>query len=70
MLSVADDGHGIAEGVSPGEGGLGSVIIKQLAQQFGGSPVYERGMAGGLTVIVPLPNLEGAGKTDTSKPAA
>ena len=61
-LAVADDGQGLAEGIEPGDGGLGSVIIKQLAQQFGGVPDYERGATGGLTVTVPLPNLEGAGK--------
>ena len=61
-LAVADDGQGLAEGMEPGDGGLGSVIIKQLAQQFGGVPDYERGATGGLTVTVPLPNLEGAGK--------
>jgi two-component sensor histidine kinase/CHASE3 domain sensor protein len=60
-LVVRDDGQGIAEGTEPGEGGLGSVIIKQLAQQFGGVPVYERSQTGGLTVTVPMPNLEGAG---------
>ncbi len=67
ILAVADDGCGIAEDVEPGEGGLGSVIIKQLAQQFGGMPVYHRGAAGGLTVTVPLPNLEGAGKSAVSE---
>ncbi|WP_375452495.1 sensor histidine kinase [uncultured Devosia sp.] len=59
-LVVFDDGRGVPETVEPGDGGLGSVIIKQLAQQFGGVPVYERRASGGLSVTVPLPNLEGA----------
>jgi two-component sensor histidine kinase len=62
-LAVADDGRGLGDGVEPGDGGLGTVIIKQLAQQFGGVPTYKCGLKGGLTVTVPLPNLEGAGKT-------
>ena len=57
-LSVSDDGVGLPEGLVPGEGGLGSVIVKQLGQQFGGAPVYQRSAAGGLVVIVPLPGLE------------
>ena len=40
-----------------GEGGLGSVIVKQLAQQFGGVPHYERSQAGGLAVSIALPGL-------------
>lgn len=57
-LSVIDDGVGIEEGSQPGEGGLGSVIIKQLAYQFGGVPAYERRLEGGLKVVVPLPGIE------------
>lgn len=58
-LIVADDGVGMAEGVMPGDGGLGSVIIKQLAMQFGGVPRYDRGATGGVVVTVPLPNVAG-----------
>lgn len=58
-LSVLDDGAGLAEGLEPGEGGLGSVIIKQLATQLGGTPSYERRTSGGLAVTVPLPGIEG-----------
>lgn len=60
VLAVLDDGKGVPEHFDLGEGGLGSVIIKQLAQQFGGAPVYERRMTGGLSVSLKLPNLEGS----------
>ena len=63
---VLDDGCGVSDDIELGEAGLGSVIIKQLAQQFGGVPVYENGTSGGLQVRVPLPNLEGAGEPATS----
>ena len=56
-LRVIDDGVGMDSRARPGEGGLGSVIIKQLAQQFGGVPEYERRGEGGLEVSVPLPNM-------------
>jgi two-component sensor histidine kinase len=61
-LAVLDDGQGVAGDAELGDGGLGSVIIKQLAQQFGGVPAYARRPTGGLAVTVPLPNLEGAGQ--------
>ena len=57
-LSVVDDGVGIAG--EPGEGGLGTVIVRQLANQFGGEPHYERREGGGLGVSLSLPGLEGA----------
>lgn len=58
ILSVTDDGVGMAANSQPGEGGLGSVIVKQLAHQFGGVPEYQRPPTGGLRVIVPLPGIE------------
>ncbi|UJW87118.1 sensor histidine kinase [Devosia sp. SL43] len=57
-LTVTDDGVGIAEDSQPGEGGLGSVIVKQLANQFGGVPQYLRREGGGLSVVVPLPGID------------
>ncbi|MGV8953743.1 MAG: sensor histidine kinase [Cypionkella sp.] len=63
VLAVVDDGRGVSEDVDLGEGGLGSIIIKQLAQQFGGAPVYERLPQGGLSVSLRLPNLEGPTKS-------
>ncbi|UXN75217.1 sensor histidine kinase [Devosia sp. A8/3-2] len=59
-LRVADDGVGMAAEQTPGEGGLGSVIVKQLANQFDGKPHYERGPNGGIVVTVPLPGVERA----------
>ena len=59
-LAVADDGVGIAPDQDMGEGGLGSVIVKQLAAQFGGVPVYERREEGGMVILVPLPTIESA----------
>lgn len=57
VLAVVDDGIGLAEGLVPGEGGLGSVIVSQLANQFGGQPQYERRVEGGLSVTVPMPGI-------------
>jgi two-component sensor histidine kinase/CHASE3 domain sensor protein len=57
-LSVHDNGIGLPPGSTPGEGGLGAVIIKQLANQFGGVPHYETVPEGGLTVSIALPGLE------------
>src|SRR5690606_2770117 len=62
-LAVVDDGVGLPGELPPGDGpGLGSVIVKQLAMQFGGEPRYERLPQGGLRVVVPLPDIEGAAK--------
>lgn len=58
ILRVADDGVGMAADRNPGEGGLGSVIVKQLANQFSGVPHYERRPSGGIAVTVPLPGIE------------
>lgn len=59
-LSVVDDGVGIAGDYQPDEGGLGSVIVRQLATQFGGKPDYQRRPGGGLSVSIKLPGIEGA----------
>jgi two-component sensor histidine kinase len=56
-LSVADDGVGMSGEVGAKESGLGSLIIRQLAQQFGGVPDYGPREGGGTTVSVPLPKL-------------
>lgn len=54
-LKVADDGVGLPEGQD--EGGLGSVIIRQLSGQFGGEPVYNSVPGIGVTISVALPAL-------------
>lgn len=63
-LKVLDDGVGIPGEQLPGDGGLGSVIVRQLATQFGGQPHYERRSGGGLSVSVSLPGIEGAPSPD------
>jgi two-component sensor histidine kinase/CHASE3 domain sensor protein len=63
-LRVADDGVGMDAERTPGEGGLGSVIVKQLANQFSGVPQYERGAKGGIVVTVPLPGIDRATADD------
>ena len=63
-LKVLDDGVGLPGEQLPGDGGLGSVIVRQLATQFGGQPHYERRSGGGLSVSVSLPGIEGAPSPD------
>lgn len=58
VLKVEDNGVGMAQG--PTDGGLGSVIIKQLSSQFGGVADYSASAEGGLAVRVSLPGLDGA----------
>lgn len=62
-LSVVDDGVGVTG--APGEGGLGSVIVRQLASQFGGQPEFEQRTSGGLSVSISLPGLLDAPPADT-----
>jgi len=58
-LRVEDDGQGLPEGGANGSG-LGALIIKQLARQFGGVPHYDPRQGGGTVVRVELPNLGAA----------
>ncbi|WP_162249145.1 sensor histidine kinase [Devosia sp. Root685] len=55
-LKVSDNGVGLPEGQD--EGGLGSVIIRQLSSQFGGEPVYVSVPGEGVTISVSLPALD------------
>jgi two-component sensor histidine kinase len=55
-LKVEDDGLGLSD-AGPSGTGLGAVIIKQLARQFGGVPEYGPRQGGGTVVTVHLPNL-------------
>lgn len=59
VLTVEDDGRGMAVNETP-EGGLGSMIIRQLAAQFGGEPAYAPRDGGGTSVSVTLPGLDQA----------
>lgn len=59
-LTVQDNGVGLsASEDGSAEGGLGGVIVKQLAGQFGGSPNYQALEEGGLLVSIALPGLSG-----------
>ena len=57
VLEVADDGIGLAATPEDVEGGLGAMIIAQLARQFGGDIAYESRSGGGTRVRVTLPGL-------------
>jgi len=59
-LRIEDDGRGLPD-EGPMGSGLGAVIIKQLARQFGGVPDYGPREGGGTMVKVPLPNLGSQG---------
>ncbi|MHA6297266.1 sensor histidine kinase [Devosia sp. CAU 1758] len=61
QLIVRDDGVGMTEDEAATEQGLGSVIIRQLSEQFGGQPAYGVSEGGGLEVTILLPQLRGAG---------
>lgn len=56
-LCVADDGVGLPAEPHP-ENGLGSLIVKQLARQFGGAPHISAGPDGGAEVRISLPELQ------------
>jgi two-component sensor histidine kinase len=58
VLSVVDDGIGLPEGQQSTKGGLGSVIVKQLATQLSTEPNYEQRAGGGVSVSMPLPGIE------------
>lgn len=55
VLDVEDNGAGLQNETS--DEGLGSVIVKQLSNQFGGEPKYIRRDTGGLTVRITMPQL-------------
>jgi two-component sensor histidine kinase len=57
-LTVSDDGIGLPENRGEGDAGLGSMIVRQLAQQYGGKPRYATREGGGAEITVPLPSLE------------
>jgi two-component sensor histidine kinase/CHASE3 domain sensor protein len=58
-LIVEDDGCGMsAHDIENADGGLGSVIIAQLARQFGGRVSHGARAGGGTNVSVTLPELQ------------
>lgn len=61
ILDVRDDGVGLAD--AGGDGGLGSLIVRQLAGQFGGEPHYQGAAGGGVEIRIALPGLTGASQT-------
>lgn len=69
VLSVTDDGIGQAVAAEGGGTGLGAVIVRQLAGQFGGEPVYENRAEGGLRVTVAMPALASTEGADGAAPA-
>ncbi|RYE86753.1 MAG: histidine kinase [Hyphomicrobiales bacterium] len=58
VLTVEDDGKGLSPEGAKSEAGLGAMIVKQLARQFGGEPHYEAREGGGTVVSVSLPELD------------
>lgn len=57
VLSVEDDGHGLSKEPGGEDAGLGTLIIRQLAMQFGGTPEYSPRLGGGTVVRVAMPSL-------------
>jgi two-component sensor histidine kinase/CHASE3 domain sensor protein len=56
-LVVEDDGRGLPPDAHSSDTGLGAMIIRQLALQFGGEPSYSEREGGGTRVAVSLPKL-------------
>jgi two-component sensor histidine kinase/CHASE3 domain sensor protein len=57
VLSVSDNGVGMTTSATPGGGGLGSMIVRQLSQQFGGIPSYDPRPGGGVVVTIVMAGL-------------
>ncbi len=58
-LWVDDDGVGMdGKAIEAAGSGLGAVIIKQLARQYGGTPEYLPREGGGTSVFVTMPQLQ------------
>jgi len=59
VLTVEDDGRGMSpEDIAHADGGLGSVIIAQLARQFDGEVSHEARSGGGTRIRVKLSGLD------------
>ncbi len=57
VLIVRDNGVGLTQDQAATDGGLGSLIVRQLAGQFDGEPRYEGAATGGVEVTIALPGL-------------
>lgn len=58
-LVVEDDGRGVVAAGGETRSGLGALIIRQLASQFGGAePHYAAREGGGTSITIELPKLE------------
>jgi two-component sensor histidine kinase/CHASE3 domain sensor protein len=64
MLVVEDDGRGLPPEPHEPDAGLGAMIIRQLALQFGGEPTYSEREGGGTRVAVSLPKLSVVGPAE------
>lgn len=66
-LTIADDGIGIQKKLHKRASGLGSVIVAQLCQQFGGAVTYGAKDGGGTIVTVTFPTLRSASAPENAK---
>lgn len=58
VLAVEDNGRGLGGQAAQSETGLGAMILKQLARQFGGTADYSERQGGGTRVSITLPELQ------------
>ena len=58
VLTVEDDGRGLDKKGASSDSGLGAMIVRQLASQFGGEPAYDARPGGGTRVVLMLPSLK------------
>ncbi|UGX85966.1 sensor histidine kinase [Phyllobacterium meliloti] len=66
-LDIADDGVGIQKKLQKRASGIGSVIVAQLCQQFGGEVNYAANPSGGTLVTVTFPSLQSARTPEEKK---
>jgi two-component sensor histidine kinase len=66
-LTIGDDGVGMQKKREKRASGLGSVIVTQLSQQFGGEVNYAANENGGTLVTVTFPSLHSAGNPEETK---
>jgi two-component sensor histidine kinase len=66
-LDIADNGVGIQKKLQKRASGIGSVIVAQLCQQFGGEVNYAANPSGGTLVTVTFPSLQSGGTPEKKK---